>query len=474
MGDRIRAMSIRVAIGGLALLGGACTGGSEGPVETGDRPPDIVLISVDTLNRSALRAFDDEALPVPVLDDLAKVSVRFQNAHTTASWTLPSHGSLFTGLYPDRHGATDGNVTLVQDVATLAGELKRRGYQTVAFNGGGYLHQQYGMGRGFDVYESYERGKQDPAEPAKKLLDRAMEFLDERPADAPPLFLFLHTYSVHNYYDARPEAVRASGLEETLTRKEYIGCVLGRYACPRPVWKDMERLYQAELDLLGEALTGRPQKGAPTADGYGAILPGFFADRVVVLLSDHGEGFAPEEDRLHHGGRLHEDQIRIPLLVHLPGIAPRDEPTPVSLVDVMPTLLEVAGLTPPANLDGRSLLPLLKGQAELEPRPLYAMEHYFTWEDGRRIPSEEVHSLPLELAVIQDGRWLIQSPEGEELYDMGADPRQEENLAESAPDLDALRAVLEARRKPRKETAPRGENETLNADLEALGYGGGE
>src|SRR5438093_12445132 len=121
-------------------------------------PPNVVIVSVDTLNRDALRAFAPAAPELPGFDALARASVRFSEALATASWTLPSHASLLTGLYPDRHGATDRRLRLGEGVPTLAKELKRAGYETVAFTGGGYLDLPNGLAKSFAQYYGRLRG----------------------------------------------------------------------------------------------------------------------------------------------------------------------------------------------------------------------------------------------------------------------------------------------------------------------------
>ena len=439
----------------------ACTEGEP-------RPPHVILISIDTLNRDALSAFDPQAAALPALDALAAESVRFQNGLSTASWTLPAHASLLTGLYPDRHGATDVKVTMEESAATLAAELARRGYETAAFTGGGFVHEDYGMGRGFRVFESATKERRGPAETAGELLERVRAYLAGRSGADRPHFLFLHTYAVHNYYDVREEAVAKLGNQRFLTREQYIGCVLGRHPCTPGVWGQLEDLYRSELELMDASF------GELVAELRAADL---WDDAVVIFVSDHGEGFDHERGRLHHGGRLHEDQLRVPFMVRVPGVEPRDEGTAASLVDVMPTVLELVGLPVPEDLDGRSLVPLLEGAAgegdgRLQVRPLYAMEHHFSWSDGRRSRAESVQSLPLSMAVVQGDGWFIRGSTAEELFDMRADPRQMQNGLEEGHEAEPFRALLEARMRPRTETGERGENAALTEDLKALGYGG--
>ncbi|HEX6884838.1 MAG TPA: sulfatase [Planctomycetota bacterium] len=458
----MRSQSTRGALragGGLAiLLLGALAGcGGAAP------PPHVIVISIDTLRRDALAAFAPEAGPLLALDRLARDSVRFENALSSASWTLPAHASLLTGLYPDRHGATDRRVTLASQVPTLAERLAARGYETAAFTGGGFLDPEYGLGRGFERYAAKTHGKQERAEDAEGLLARVADYLDAR-RDGRPLFLFLHTYAVHNYYDARDEAAVRARQTRLASRKAYVDCVLGRTSCPEETWETLEALYRAELELLDDAFARLVAE---------LERAGLWHDAIVVLLSDHGEGFEPARGRIHHGGRLHADQLAIPLLVRVPGVAPRAEAAPVSLVDLMPTLLELTGTPVPPDLDGRSLAASLRDGTPLAPRPLLAMEHYFGWEEGKRDTSPEVLALPRELAVIDADGWYITGERPDELYGP-ADADQATNRLRTPAESEGYRARLGARPLARAESERAEEGEGLGNALDALGYGGGE
>jgi arylsulfatase A-like enzyme len=435
----------------LGLLACAC----------GARPPDVILISVDTLRRDALAAYEPAAGALPELDRFAAECVRYEDALSSAPWTLPAHASLLTGLYPDRHGATDRRVTLDAGVETLAGALARAGYDTLALTGGGFLDAKYGLGRGFARYEARSHSKQEPAETMAGLLERLRGALAAR-SSGKPLFLFLHTYAVHNYYDARAEAAARTARDGLKSRKEYVDCVLGRESCPRESWDELEALYRAELELFDRDF------GELRAELERA---GLWENAVVVLLSDHGEGFEPERGRIHHGGRLHADQLAIPLLVRAPGTAPRAERARVSIVDVMPTLLELAGAAVPPGLDGLSFAQNLRTGTPLAPRALLAMEHYFAWEHCRRETSGEVLTLPRELAVIDEDGWYITGAGADELYAPG-DEEQARNSFPDARQAERFRGRLGPRPFARADTAATAGDEQLDSALDALGYGG--
>lgn len=450
--------TLRALVAGLGLgLGFVVAACGSGP-----RPPDVILISIDTLRRDALAAFDRSAGPLLALDRLAAESVRFERALSSAAWTLPAHASLLTGLYPDRHGATDRRVTMASGVATLAERLDARGYETAAFTGGGFLDPQYGLGRGFERYEAKTHGKQEPVEDAEGLLARVTAYLGAR-RDRRPLLLFLHTYAVHSYYDARAEAAAHAQRTGLAPRKAYVDCVLGRSSCPDEAWADLRALYRAELELLDDAFA-RLVAELERAD--------LWQDAIVVVLSDHGEGFEPARERIHHGGRLHADQLAIPLVMRVPGVAPRAEAAPVSIVDLMPTLLELVGVPVPAGLDGRSFAATLRNGTPPAPRPLLAMEHYFGWTDGKRDTTPEVLVLPRELAVIDARGWYITGERPDEVYPP-LDAAQVKNGLTGAAESETYRALLGERPLARMESALVEEGEGLGDALDALGYGGG-
>ena len=349
--------------------------------QTAKQPPKtVILLSVDTLNRSALRAFEAGASEHPNLDQFAAQAVRFTNAYSTASWTLPAHRSLLTGLYPDRYARAAHSGRL----RTLARTLRENGFETVAFTDQGFVHDTFGHSEGFDRYDGRLNSSPssdvtlprdgNPNQPCgANLFDRAIALLSTRAADAPPLFLFLHSFAVHNYFKQNSWALEFLGMKRHMTVK-YLDCLHGA-DCGDEAWHRMKGLYAAEL--------------ANFDTGFGKLLEAISSsgqrDRTALfLVSDHGEGFDPAGGRIHHAGRLHEDIIRIPILVNGPGMRPRACPDPISLVDIAPTIIELLGLEVPAGLDGESFAQSLYTDVRGPSRTLYAMEYSYQWEAGKR------------------------------------------------------------------------------------------
>jgi arylsulfatase A-like enzyme len=268
---------------------------------------------------------------------------------------------------------------------------------------------------------------------------------------------------VHDYYKQREWTLAKLEDPAEVQNAPYLRCLRGSLHCPPQDWDRLVALYRAEVEHLDtgfERLRTALQKAA------------LWNRSVVVFLSDHGEGFDFEHGRTHHGGRLNADQVRIPLIVRVPGVPPRDETVPVSLVDLMPTILELTGAAPVDDLDGRSFAAALgREPPPVEARSLYAMEHHYFWNrDGVRTPGRSSGRHPYAVAVIEGPHWYIRGIWDEELYDMRTDPSQRRNLAEDAGNIDVYRELI-ARRASRR-AAPNAiePDEELAEQLRSLGY----
>jgi arylsulfatase A-like enzyme len=456
----------------LALLGftaGAGLFGCEAP--SIEPPRNVVIVSADTLNRPALRAFDPAAEPLVHVDRFAASSVRFANAFTTASWTLPAHASVFTGLYPDRHGLTHWSRRLPEAVPTLAGALRERGFETVAFTGGGMMAGSLGLSHGFRRYdqglvgtEAREgaslQGGAARLSSGEDPFVRAIAFLEGRSPTSPRFLLFVHSYVIHDYYMRYASQVTAT--RPPARAGGYFDCVHGAAVCSDREWEHLRERYAVGVRRF-DAAFGR-LLGAIAAGG----LEG---ETLVILLSDHGEGFEPKRERIHHGGRLHADLVRIPLLMRIPGVPPGVFDPPVSLVDLAPTVLDWIGAPIPANLDGVSLRAAIRGTDAPDERALYAMEHTWWWENGSRRVLAQPSEAPLAIAVVEGDRWYIRDRAGEALYAVDGDPRQERDLSAAGSGLARAREL--ARRNEPPVAAPEtgaALGSAFEAQLRALGY----
>lgn len=362
-----------------------------GPVHAGqDGPPPIVVVSLDTVRADRLGAYGNPRGLTPNLDAFAAESVVFSDTLTTSNITAMAHASLFTSRYPSEVGESGTSFSLGAAAPTLADVLAAYGYQTAAFTSGGHLDANFGLARGFATFEaSAELGSLWHTVP------RALRWLDTRDSDAPPL-LFVHGYDAHAPYLepapfglawAHPGAAPAGdaalrsliGTELVFDRWLFRDpSLLARIHDPRRV-RAWDPEIRRELDGRG-AQDGALSFGTPDAervrDAYdgavayadamvGLLMAGLHErglDRraIVVVLADHGESLG-EDGRFGHGDALGDAELRVPLMIRAPGAAPRRVEAPVSLLDVTPTLLELAGAQPLAEAHGSSLRGWLLG-----------------------------------------------------------------------------------------------------------------
>ncbi|MCL4233405.1 MAG: sulfatase [Deltaproteobacteria bacterium] len=402
-----RASSTLVAFAIAALLA-ACGA-------TSDRP-NIVFISIDTLRADQLGEYGNEGRFTPVLDELAKRGVRFAQARTTAPWTLPSHASAFTGLFPTDHRAIDDRMKIRGDAPMLTEILHDAGYRTTGFVTHYYVGEDYGFKRGFDEFTRREEA------PADQMVDLATRWLREN-AGRKPVFVFLHLFDPHTPYTP-PPSLRVKHVGEGLPQlrgdtAEVMDAVHGR-GDPKTV-DGLKALYQAEIESVDQTL-GR---------FFHAIERMELKNTIVVLMADHGEEFL-DHQMMEHGFTLYDEQLRVPLLVawpdHLPAGTVVD--TPVSLIDVMPTIVDLAGATPPAGIAGKSLVPIMR-----DPTAGAAFA-------DRVLISETTRLGPDRVSVVKDGWKYIYSPTfrlndrpvGERLFDLTADPHEKNDLLKAQPE----------------------------------------
>lgn len=348
----------------LAVLLAACAaGGLYWWRSTRPPPPTVVLISLDTLRPERLGAYGNGRDVSPHVDGLARGGVVFAQALANSPYTLPSHMSMLTGLDPVAHGVKRHGDVLSSRVTTLAETLRRAGFQCGAFTDGGYVSASYGFSQGFHVFDDKrDTRKEGAVNGMRRILPRALTWLDAHEDE--PLFLFVHTFDAHAPYQDGDEQVRDGfRAREALDGPQ-------DHELFRLRWLyQMEALRIPEYGRMSELLNDY-DAGVHDADaGVGGVLDwlertGRLRDALVIVTSDHGESFADHGIHVGHGIGLTDDEIRIPLVVKLPGGegAGRRITEPVDLTDLAPTVLEALRLPPTAELQGESLLGLVRGQ----------------------------------------------------------------------------------------------------------------
>ncbi len=388
--------------------------------------PNVVLVVLDTLRADRLGCYGHERAQTPNLDALAERGVRFADASSVATWTLPSHASMFTSTYPSQHGLWKDQ-RLSEDAVTIAEVLSDRGYHTAAFAESGFVTSAYGFARGFDGFDSQMRDCSETFELARRWIDDTRE----------PFFAFVQTYQVHSPYDPpqpfRERLVRpySGELPERLEVTDY-GWTSGT-APPSPEdVRYISDLYDAEVSYLdaqlGEFLSHLEERG------YGRKT-------LFVITSDHGEEFF-EHGSVSHGMSLYEEQLAVPLIVYQAGRFEGGHVAehPVHLLDLAPTIALAADAPRPASWEGAPL----SLEASDDDRPLFVpMLTFFTNDAWRGQPASALRSGDLKYIDYPPQQRHHDVHQGPALFDLSLDPHETRNLLDEEDGEEWARRVRE-------------------------------
>lgn len=345
----------------LAALVAACGGERSVPAPAADaplRPRGVVLISIDALRADSLGPYGSERETTPFLDRLAGRATVFENAFAQVPSTLPSHMSMFTGLYPSEHQVDPPSSVLSDQIRTLPEVLRKAGFRTFGHTEGGYVQGGYGFARGFEEWSDTPYALDTDVE---RTLRAGLDSL-ARVGAGERFFLFLHTYSVHDPYDPPPGyrnlpwlGPRPAGAFDP-TGPNLAAHNEHRVAATPETIEWFRGLYDAGVRYLDDQL----------AVFFAELERTGLADETVVILtSDHGEEFG-EHGHLAHT-QAYPECLRIPLLVVAPGRGAARVARLVETVDFAPTIYELTGVAAPPDLPGRSrAADLGHGDATLE------------------------------------------------------------------------------------------------------------
>jgi len=402
----------------------------------------LLLITLDTMRADRLGAYGYAPAHTPALDALAASGTLFEQAFTSCPLTLPAHASVFTGLLPPEHGLrVNGGGALPGDIPVLADILAKHGYRTGAFVAAFVVDSKFGLDRGFEVYDDDLAGAYEQEVPEELSVYRsgalvttaALGWLGEVAEKGRPFFAWVHLYDTHYPYFPHDE----------LAGTPFEG----------------KRSYDAEVAFV-DLQVGRLMR---------LLEERRLVDQTLVIaFGDHGEGLL-DHGEVQHGFLLNEEVLRVPLVVRLPGVARAGQRVSslVSLVDLLPTILDVLGIAAELPGGGRSLRPALAG-GELPGAPSYAETEFphsaYGWSPLRSLTTE---------------RWKYIRTTRPELYDRERDPCELYNLASARPadarSLEEQLAQVEGGIKPRtpvETTLSAGQKERL-ASLGYVDAGGG-
>jgi len=455
--------------------------------------PNVVLIVVDTLRADALGSYGNRRGLTPFLDRWADQGTRFANAYAASSWTLPSVASLLTSRYPTQHRVTSFFAYLADDETTLAHVLHRHGWATAAFSANPALPRHLAAS-GFDTFPAYEPWRKLATPP---LVRKSLLWVDRVRRETPgrPLFLYYQLMEPHAPYEP-PEPYRARfaaselpaarlnllhmrfllGVGKHLTMAEAVQlCGLGDMPAWVPGWRAEHDVRRADLDYARSLYDGEVASLDAALRRLFVELDarGVLRHAIVVVTADHGEEFG-DHGFFTHGTGLYNELIHVPLLLAGDGIPSGTRTQAVSLVDVAPTVLDLAGLPPEPTFEGRSLVPLAVRTA---PAVDVVSELPETSAGGvgmhtKAVVRGELKLLALERGGPGNGTGLS----GTEVYDLHTDPGElvaptAPLRARAIPMMVSLRTFADAlapRARTATPTAPI--TDEMRDQLRALGY----
>jgi choline-sulfatase len=382
----------------------------------------IFVWMVDTLRADKLRPYNEKTrVTTPNYDAFAADATRFEWAQVPGTWSLPSHASLLTGVYPTVHRATAHEARLSKDVPFIAEEMKKAGFKTAMFSSNGYISSKWGFDRGWDVNRNFIR--ESLPNGSEYLWKTAKAWLT--PIVGKRQFAYLATIEPHVAYAPRKEFLAK------YWDKAYVGPIKpalsgvqlglikgGKLKINDNDKKYLEALHDAEISQSDAAFA------AFIAD---LKTMGIYDKSAVIVVSDHGDQFY-EHGSVGHGDTVYQELVRIPLMIRAPGVFPagRVVHADTEVMDVYATLLDLAGLPPGPTVAGTSLVPLARDEVSQSPRAALTV-------DGQVSRGIKV----------QRYRMVHRGPGRIELYDEYEDPREQKDVAAERPiALRGMRGVL--------------------------------
>jgi len=382
----------------------------------------IFVWMVDTLRADKVHAFNPKTrVLTPNYDAFAADATRFEWAQVPGTWSLPSHASLLTGVYPTVHRATAHEARLSKDVPFIAEDMKKAGFKTAMFSSNGYVSSKWGFDRGWDVNRNFIR--ESLPNGSEYLWKTAKAWLT--PIVAKREFAYLATIEPHVAYTPRKEFLAK------YWDKPYVGPLkpvqtgvqLGLVKVGKLKLSDNDKKY---LEALHDGEISQSD----------AAFAGFIADlkkldlydkSALVVVSDHGDQFY-EHGSVGHGDTVYQELVHVPLMIRAPGVFPAGHVVhaDVEVMDLYATLLDLAGLKPTAAAEGTSLVPLARDEVGQTPRAALTV-------DGQVSRGLKV----------QRYRMVHRGPGRIELYDEYDDPREQKDVAADHPiALRGMRGVL--------------------------------
>jgi arylsulfatase A-like enzyme len=426
-------------------------------------PKGIILISLDTLRADHLGTYGYGRNTSPHIDAFAKESVVFETAVVQSPWTLPSHMSIMTSLYPSSHGVVVRNNRLAEEHVTLAELLREKGYRTAAFADGAFMKGDYGFKQGFDIYDG------DNWIGIARILPKAKKWLEENKAD--PFFLFIHCYDIHDPYTPPPpydtifHDFNYTGNFVPSTKNMQAAAWRGLEVNDEDV-RHIKALYDGGIrytdEKIGEFLSYLQEAGLKD-------------NSLVIITSDHGEEFK------EHGSFLHwklyfRPNLHVPLIMHFPNYPMKEIRIKelVQSIDILPTILDSAHLPPHAKAQGRSLLPVIRRNSTFLRRSWWRIFHSFIKKEDFSFAEGEDKKTD-DYSIIKGNYQLMYDLESKStrLFNIKNDPLAQNNISNNHEALAKrlLSKLISMHNEiPKYKTTTFTLDEETRKQLEELGY----
>jgi arylsulfatase A-like enzyme len=449
------------------------------------RRPNVIVYLVDTLRADRLGCYGYHKPISPAIDAFAADAVLFEQTLAQSSWTRSAIASIFTGMVPPGHGVFDREDGLTDEAVTLAEVVRGAGYDTASIVTSGHISPQWRMSQGFDTFKLIRENDMGLLYALSNGVNPPVfEWLD-RPRER-PFFLYIHTLDPHSPYDPPGEAARkfAANVREPDVSPE--------------IWARLEKIEQRRTENIG--IRSPIKIGAQTwmdALKWGVITPtptmvkdinalydaevhyndihfgelinhlretGLYDNTIIFFISDHGEEFLDHESWTH-GHSLYQEQLWIPLIIHIPDAAvPRGSRVKglARQIDIGVTVTDYLGLPAPPEWQGSSLLPMMLG-----------LNEYGSQRSGYAHLELDKH---FGETYIEGGWKLVCSdPQSKRcrLFDLNKDPEEQVDLASSQPKVAAemkKKMILYRDSSKRLEAFQAEPDEETRKQLEALGY----
>jgi len=402
----------------------------------------VILISVDALRADHVSSYGYGRNTTPTIDHMARSSLVYERAYSHSSWTRPSMGSVMTGKLPRRHGAyTEGRESFLDGShETLAKTLKGMGYATSAHVAIGNVKDEFGFGHGFDSFSFYNRSYR-----AGGMLKEATEWATRQDG---PFFLWVHPSEPHFPYS--PPKGYGSMFKEGMLKGEGsdgMSCTFRFDQDEDPInvdvvmdeklLMDMLNAYDGEIRYLDDELG---------VFFYKLNEMGLAENTLVIITADHGEQFM-DHGGMFHGNALHEELLRVPLIIYVPHVPPARTRALAGLTDIYPTVAELVGAPKPGDIDGSSLM------SGVERELVYAETDY---RDNRMA------------ALVYEGEKVVHDYKSGETYyySLSADSGERIPTRLEGPDEKTYLDIMEGRRS--RQHTPSGESQVSEETAEQL------